>query len=218
VIVGKLLAAADPQVAAEAYQQIDNVLPLAHRFDKLPVPSGLFAAACDRLVVLSELAPRAPGPYAWSPTAAESGRAGSTLEDWFALPWPRPAEIVLPGFHTPAESGLRTGGTGNELFLATSGLMACGARSILISRWPLGGSSTSRLLGEYVQELPFTSAAEAWQRSVQLAGAHPVDPDREPRLTKSGWDDGLQADHPLFWAGYLLVDTGSKPKQDGVRP
>ena len=52
--------------------------------------------------------------------------------------------------------------------------MASGSRSILLSRWPVAGQSTFDLVREYVQELPFVPAAEAWQRSVQLARANPI--------------------------------------------
>jgi CHAT domain-containing protein len=124
----------------------------------------------------------------------------------------------LPGFHTAAETGLRTGGDGNELFLAACGLMASGARSILISRWPMGGQSTLQLSREYVQELPYTSAAEAWQRSVQLVRSAPLETDAEPRLVKGGWDGPLTGDHPLFWAGHLLIDIGSTPKLGEGQP
>jgi hypothetical protein len=42
----------------------------------------------------------------------------------------------------------------------------------------------------------------------------PVDFSREPRLEASSELDGLDASHPFFWSGYLLVDTGSEPKSD----
>jgi hypothetical protein len=192
-------------------------LPHTSRLGDLPAAPALFAATCDRLVVLSDLAANSRGPYSWSPMPAVRGKT-STLEDWLALPWQSPAEIVLPGFHTPAETGLRTGGDGNELFLAACGLMASGARSVLISRWPLGGQSTLQLSCEYVQELPYTSAAEAWQRSVQLVRSTPLEPDAEPRLVKGGWDGLLTGDHPFFWAGHLLIDIGSTPKLGEGRP
>ena len=94
--------------------------------------------------------------------------------------------------------------------------MATGARSILISRWSPAGQSSFDLMREYVQELPYSAAAEAWKRSVELAADRQLDPDLEPRVDKSGWDDSLKADHPFFWAGYVLVDTGSQPKSDAV--
>jgi outer membrane biosynthesis protein TonB len=131
------------------------------------------------------------------------------------LPWPSPGELVLPGFHTPAETGFKRGaGTGNELFLNACALMGTGAHSILLSRWPTAGQATFDLIGEYVQELPFMSAAESWKRSVELAADRQVDPELEPRVDKTGWDEQLKTDHPFFWASHLLIDTGSRPKTD----
>ena len=54
--------------------------------------------------------------------------------------------------------------------------------------------------------------AEAWQRSVFLAREAPLDANREPRLKRPEDIDQVQlADHPFFWAGYLLIDSGSDP-------
>jgi hypothetical protein len=30
--------------------------------------------------------------------------------------------------------------------------------------------------------------------------------------------DGAKTDHPFFWAGYLLVDTGARPESDRPEP
>ncbi len=217
VMVGKMTPGTDVQASADAFDEIRTKLSEATRFDNLPVPSSVFTATCDRMVVLSELEPNPRGPYGWSPTAVERGKAGSGVEDWMALPWQSPAELVLPGFHTPAETGFKRGpGTGQELFLNTCALMATGARSILISRWSPAGKSSFDLMREYVQELPYSSAADAWKRSVELAADRQLVPDLEPRVDKSGWDDNLKADHPFFWAGYVLIDTGSQPKSDAA--
>ena len=116
--------------------------------------------------------------------------------------------MVLPGFHTGAETGLKRGTNGDEIFFAACGLMASGSQSILLSRWPVAGQSTFDLVREYVQELPFVPAAEAWQRSVQLVRSNPIVPELEPRLNAAGAAAELTADPPYFWAGYLLVDLG----------
>ena len=238
VLVGKASEANEPPAGADAGDQILRILPGANRYDELPMPSAIFTAICDRMVVLGDVYPRKGGSgsesvpaeprtpdhsrgtgpslftastYAWAPAALDRGQSGSSLEDWMALPWQSPSELVLPHCHTAAETGLRKGGTGDELSFAACGLMASGARSVLISRWALGGQSTTDLMREYVQELPHLPAAAAWQRSVQLARRNPVDPEAEPRVLKEGWDERITADHPLFWAGYLLLDTGIDP-------
>ena len=95
--------------------------------------------------------------------------------------------------------------------------MASGCRTILLSRWRVGGQSTTDLLREFIQELPHQSAASAWRRSVQLASDRLLDPSLEGRLKPSAAADGLKADHPFFWSGYLLIDTGVTPGDDGEK-
>ena len=36
----------------------------------------------------------------------------------------------------------------------------------------------------------------------------PLDPEQEPRVDGQDTELRATADHPFFWAGYLLVDTG----------
>ena len=51
---------------------------------------------------------RSPIRIPWlASRAAGRGKTGGTLADWLALPWGGPELIVLPGFHTAAEDGLR---------------------------------------------------------------------------------------------------------------
>jgi hypothetical protein len=180
---------------------------------KLSFPAATFASTFDRLVVLADLAPAERSPYNLNPLQIETNKPGGTLSDWMLLPFPSPDQIVLPGFHTPAEDGLRRGGTGDEVFLTVCGLMATGSRSILLSRWRVGGQSTFDLMREYVQELPHVSAASAWRRSVQLRRKNLIDPASEPRVKVTAGAEAFPAEHPFFWAGYMLVDTGSEPAE-----
>ncbi|MFV1968263.1 MAG: CHAT domain-containing protein [Pirellulaceae bacterium] len=216
VVRGRLFPHDDDDVANDAVARmrtvIDGVTDLAA---SLPVPSGLLAPFCQRLVVLTDIDDGARGAYDWSPMQLDRGKSGSTLANWMTLPWGGPEQIVLPGFHTPAESGLKRGGSGDEVFLAACGLMATGSRTILLSRWRSGGKTNYDLVREFVQELPFGSAAEAWQRAVQVVGDDEIVVEREPRVNADGLDVGVKADHPFFWAGYLLIDTGGKRKDEG---
>jgi tetratricopeptide (TPR) repeat protein len=171
------------------------------------VPSAILTSTFDRLVVLADNEDSDKQPLGWSPLTLDAGKPGSSVADWLQLPLAGVDQFILPGFHTPAEFGLKRGGTGDEVFLAVCGLMAGGGRTILLSRWRVGGQSTIDLMREFIQELPHESAASAWRRSVQLAGDRLLDPSQEGRI-KSSRPDGLKADHPFFWSGYLLVDTG----------
>jgi hypothetical protein len=125
---------------------------------------------------------------------------------------------VITGLPTAAETSLKgprrgdaaTTLPGNELFQSVCALMASGARTVLVSRWRTGGQMNLQLVREFVQELEYAPADEAWQRSVLLAWETPLDATQEPRLKRL--KEGVEppgANHPFFWAGYLLVDTGT---------
>ena len=70
---------------------------------------------------------------------------------------------------------------------------------------------------EFVAQLPHTTAADAWQRSVLLTAGSPIDIEREPRVSLNQ-DLGLKATHPFFWSGYMLVDTGVDPTREPPKP
>jgi hypothetical protein len=98
--------------------------------------------------------------------------------------------------------------------------MANGAKTILLTRWRTSGRTNFELVREFIQELPHESAEDAWRRAVVLTRETPIDPQREPRLKRA---DGEQtkpptAEHPFFWGGYLLVDTGTKPDAEDALP
>ncbi len=214
LVAGRMHVGADVQIAARAADEIVEVLPGSQRLTSAPVaPSNLFAANLDRLVVLSELDQNRP-PYGWSPLQFDRGTRGADLESWLNLPWHGPAQIVLPGFRSAADTELKTTALGDDIFLPVCALMASGASNILLSRWPVGGQSTFDLIREYVQELPYTSAARAWRRSVLLAARNPIDPMQEPKLRMVSVTDEVRATHPFFWASYLLIDTGTQPAND----
>jgi hypothetical protein len=201
----------DGLAEADAADDIGRVAKNVDTLSSLPAPSNLLVSSYDRLVVLADLEQRSRGIYDWAPMYFDRGKAGSTLGNWFALPWQRPAEIVLPGFRSLAATGLKRGGNGDDVFLAACGLMATGAKTVLLSRWPVGGQSTFDLVREFVQELPYEAAASAWRRSVQLTAGNVLDPELEPRVNAAGLKEDLRTNHPYFWAGYVLVDNGNDP-------
>lgn len=171
----------------------------------------LAATTSGRLIVLDILPLDGKAPYDWSPLGVDRGDQESTLADWLTLPWPVPREVLLPGFHTAAEFSLKSGSitaNGQELFLSTMALASAGARTVVLSRWRTGGATTRDELREFVQELPFTSPAEAWQRSQLLCMRNPLNPANEPRLNWKSRDPPPRAEHPFFWAAPLLMDCG----------
>jgi CHAT domain len=178
---------------------------------ELPASSALLTVAADRLIVLADGDDVERSPWGWSPLVVDSGKPGGTLADWLQLPLGGAEQVILPAFHTAAETGLKRGGSGDEMFLAVCGLMGSGCRTALLSRWRVGGQSTADLMREFVQELPHESAPAAWRRSVQVAAARPLEPAAETRVRMTPAGNALTADHPFFWSGYLLVDRGQFP-------
>lgn len=218
VITGKIFPGQDEQVTADAFDDIRGSLPNSDRFhERLPAPSSYVKAVCDRVIVLADLDEKSMTPYGWSPLALDRGKPGGSLLNWQALPWGKADQVILPIFHTPAEGALARGATGNDPFLASCALMATGTRSVLLSRWVVGGQTTYDLVREYAQELPFSSAAAAWQRSVHLAVSNPLDPTLEPRVNPAGVGM-IKARHPFFWAGYMVIDTGGQPANEEAAP
>ncbi|MGD9648525.1 MAG: CHAT domain-containing protein [Pirellulales bacterium] len=218
VITGKLFPRDPLDTAVAVADQFARVLPDTIAVEQRPeAPDDAFGSLFRRLVVLDERAPGPRGPLDWSPITADAGSRGESLLSWSQLPWRGPEQLVLPGFHTAAENSLRDQDAaldGQELFLASTSLMAGGARTVLLSRWRVAGQSAFDLAREFSQELPYTSASEAWQRAVMLTRSAPLDPALEPRLDAAAGDPQLRGEHPFFWAGYLLLDTGAGPETD----
>jgi hypothetical protein len=203
--------------AEDRTAQLANLQAAVTNFIELPAPppatSPVVASVLDTLVVLDEFDIERDEPLAWSPLPG--GRNNGDLGAWLNLPRIGPQRLVFAGAHTIAEKGgkaprRRNDGTppGGELFLASCGLMSSGAQTILLSRWRVGGLSTLEIIREFVQELPRTSAADAWQRSVEVAKELPLELTMEPRIKLKDPSIAPTAAHPFFWAGYLLVDCG----------
>ncbi len=213
VVTGKLFPRDDEAIAGSAFDTIRAHLAGSERLSsKLPAPSSLVSSVCDQLIVLDEIESDGDTLYSWSPMQLDQGKPGSTLASWLALPWDGPDQIVVPGFHTPAADGLKNGGSGDEIFLNICGLMSTGTRTILLSRWRTGGQTSFDLTREFVQQLSRLPAAKAWQRSIQLTRIGDLDPEIEPRFKSTNLETIAKGDHPFFWSGYLLVDTGSDPR------
>ena len=217
LVVGKILPRADGSGGKSLVEKLQATLPGTEIIAKPPFGSS--AVLCEqwnRLIVWDDIEGAEKGPYAWSPAQVDRGRAGSTLADWMELPWGAPDQILLPGFHTAAEANLRRGAVGYEIFLSLCGLMSTGTRTVLLSRWNVGGPSAASLVQEFARELPHETAAAAWQRSVNLLQASELDASLEPRLKSTAEDGFILGEHPFLWAGYLLVDTGASPNRTAL--
>jgi CHAT domain-containing protein len=97
-------------------------------------------------------------------------------------------------------------------------LVAAGAETLVLSRWNVGGRVSINLGLEFLRDQPIDtsmgsppSAAERWQRAVDLVTNEQPDFDREPRLQVKGSAVLPDAQHPFFWSGFALIDCGVIP-------
>ena len=217
VVLGKMYPRDEPQAVQAEFDRLKKIVPHAEALKgPLPAASPLYASLFDGIVVFDEVnggTNSDKGHYEWNPIPLDRVKNSGTLAQWFSLPWKSPTTFILPGFRTPAESALKQigAGTGNEMFLSICGLMSTGSRTVLVSRWRTGGETSYDLVRQFIQELPYASAADAWQRSVQMLIQTPLDLNREPRVKRSPGGDSVTGRNPFFWAGYLLADTGWSP-------
>jgi len=222
VVVGKLYPRDADAVAQAAFEQLAGAVAGAVAIrTPSPAPSSIYGTLFQRLIVLDDLVLSEQDPYGWILAPVDRGKAGATLADWLALPWGGPDVVILPGFHTAAEDALKRlhrGAPGSEVFLSVCGLMANGSRTLLLSRWRTGGQTSFDLVREFAQELPHTSASDAWQRAVLLTMDSRVTFAAEPRIKHGLTNETPKANHAFFWAGYMLVDSGAAPEKAEEQP
>ncbi len=175
-------------------------------------PSALLAATLDQLLVWHLSDEKTNHALDFSPWQVDAGTSGSDLRSWIMLPWNGVDQVILSGVSSGMEGSSRNKADGSELFLVTTCLMASGSRTVLISRWRVGGQSCLDLTREFLVGLGKQSAAKAWQRSVDLFTDSELNQAAEPRIQEKVLDQPLKANHPFFWSGYLLVDSGSDPE------
>ena len=213
VVLGQLFPRDDVELAGQQLTEMQSLMEgLRPLSDKPLAPTGLLRANWDRLLVLDDVDTGGQGPFKWTPASVDHGKPHTSLQRWMELPWGGPTEVYLPGFHTDAETGLRQSSLGDEIYLSLTGLMASGARTIILSRWRTGGQVSFDLMREYLQELPNSTPDTAWQRTVQLVRGTQIDPSWEPRIRlPQDATETLTAEHPFFWSGYILCDRGTLP-------
>ena len=203
----------------EAIQNLEQVVIGPVRLPTpLPEPGYLVAPLLDGLVSLDDIDRRDGPASGWWPLPRARNEANDVMS--FGLPYGGPDRIVITGFATEAEQGLkssrrsggRRGRPGEEVFQSLCDMMADGARTILLTRWRTGGRTNLDLVREFLRELPQSRATDAWQRACLLARESPLDASQEPRLKRLDETaaEPPRADHPFFWAGYLLIDTSPR--------
>ena len=165
VVLGKLHPHDDAANVQAEFTQLQKVVPHAVAIKGLPAGGGtaspVYASLFDGLLVYDDLSLAGEkgeksseknaekngekgardSHYEWSPMPLDHAKGAGSLAQWFSLPWKSPTELILPGFHTPAESGLKqlSNSSGNDMFLSVCGLMSTGSRTLLMGRWKRTG-------------------------------------------------------------------------------
>ena len=216
VVCGKMMSRDSVDVSLEAVGRFTRsgvknlaVMQADEKQSSLPASATAFASQIQQLVVLDDI-PISP-PLAWSPFK----QTRTPVQSWLSLPWGGPSLVVLPGFHTPAESSLRNiPGNGDDLFMSSMLLQACGAKTVLISRWRTGGRVSYDLTEQFLLQLAERPAAAAWRQAILEVGSNPINLDEEPRVRKDTRNPVAEppiANHPFFWSAFMLVDRGESP-------
>lgn len=222
VVLGRLYPRDEETTVRSEFAMLQQIVPDAVALDaSLPTEANLYVSLIDRLYVFDDITSSGDGPYAWSPIQLPPNPRASTIDTWLNLPLAGPDLVVLPGFHTAAENGLKTVDRemeGQHVFLSVCGLMATGARTVLLSRWRTGGQTSYELVREFARELPHTTAADAWQRSIEFVWNQEINPGAEPRVDVGNAGSAPKSDHPFFWAGYLLIDSGAPSRGEDEDP
>lgn len=172
-------------------------------------PTSLLGDKVGHLLVASPRAVNPASPLLMSPAPYDQSSPYGTLAAWLRFPVQGPKSVVLCGLRTPV--GMGQMGTGDEIFTTLCALHASGVRSVMLSRWAVGGESTATAMRELVQELPFTGMNAAWARARAVLRSAELNPAGEPLLMKAEHSlEGLTGDQPLFWAGYLVSSPNAE--------
>lgn len=190
--------------------------------------SALAAALCETFVVFDELP--IDSPVGARPLLAGGpDRAAATVSftDWLGAPAKRPGCLILADVETAAVGATAAGRGGEELFEATTDLLAAGARRGLVSRWRMAGATSIDLIGEFLLALdesspagsdhPAAPGAASWRRAVDIVSREVPDGTAEPRIRQDAEHPLVDSSAPLLWAGYLLVEPG-EPHPPGAAP
>jgi tetratricopeptide (TPR) repeat protein len=225
-VYGKLVSKDSPEAALNAIDRyvkagIQHLIPMpAITNEPFPSSASAFAAQIKQLLILDDIPIPANGlPLSWSPFNADRAKLKNSVASWLTLPWGGPELIILPGFHTPAEFSLKSPRSGSkpilngeDLFLSAMTLQACGAQTILLSRWRTGGRASYDLVEEFLKNYSRMASAESWRQAVMTVGGEALHLDEEPRVRTEAGVEPPMANHPFFWGAFMLIDSGDVPE------
>jgi hypothetical protein len=193
----------DPEQNETMIKSLLDVIGQPVRLPQTPmIPTSLLEANVGHLVIAATRSSEKDTLLTSIATYDRDSPYG-TLAAWMRFPLQVPRSVVLFGMRTPVDQGQM--GSGEEIFMTLCALHVSGVRSVLLSRWAVGGESSAIALRELVQELPFAGLNSSWARARSVLRQSELNPESEPLLIKSEHArQGLTGDQPLFWAGYLL--------------
>ena len=201
----KFFAPRKPEINQAIVQSLADSVNDSLRLPKdLDVSTNLLADSVGHLLIAAPTIPGSDNPFATVVAPHDRGNPAGTLAAWMRFPAKVPASVLLPGLRTGAGTGQL--GTGDEIFMTVCALQASGVRSVMLSRWIVGGESSSIVLNEFLQELPFSGMHASWQRARAMLRRSELSPTEEPMLTQAEHDiENLSGNEPFFWASYMVV-------------
>ncbi len=185
--------------------------------------SAVFATEFDKMLIFADLKNDDAESYKLFPLALDYGMKNSTLGHWFYLPYGAPRLVILSGMHTQCEGLAKKSKRkasasaktpvavpGQELFLTSMAFLANGSDTVILPRWRLEGNSPAVLSALFLAQLEKSeTASEAWRKAVLRFAGEEISITSEPRIGKNNEIERVSATHPFFWAGNLLIDSGS---------
>ncbi|MDR0336802.1 MAG: CHAT domain-containing protein [Planctomycetaceae bacterium] len=225
-IYGKLVSKDSSEVALNAIDRyakagIQHLIPMpAASNEPFPASASAFVTQIKQLLVLDDISiPPNSLPLGWSPFNADKTKLKNSVASWLTLPWGGPELVILPAFHTPAEFSLRVSRhsaksvlNGEDLFLSAMVLQACGAKTILVSRWRTGGRASYDLVEQFLKNYSAMPSAESWRQAIMTVGGEVLHLDEEPRVRTEVTAEPPMANHPFFWGAFMLIDCGEVPE------
>jgi hypothetical protein len=199
----------DAEANALHLKTVVSALQLVQTLPGQPaIATSSLGESVGRLVVFGVVIPNIKDLSVTTPGLYDATSPEGTIASWLRFPSLVPSQVILPGYRTAGASPSL--GDGREIFWVLTAMHCSGVRNVLLSRWPVGGESTSLLFKEFLQELPYDDTHMAWHRAVESLRNASLDPTSEPLLSgKDAEIQDLTGKTPLFWAGYLLDASGA---------
>ncbi|MEE2827302.1 MAG: CHAT domain-containing protein [Planctomycetota bacterium] len=225
VVTERLHPKGEAEWSGAQFDELQKAIPSAAAFaERMKIPSNLIGSVSDEMIVWADLKqPSKGGVLGLLPVQIDQGKEGSTLAGWMSLPLEGPEHIILPGYTSGGAAGSRSRGNGQDLFQLVCGLLASGSRTILISRWRVGGENSLTQTRDYATRLHDQRPLDAWTDSVKDSKQQELNLEQEPRIKPEKLDQPILADHPFFWAGMMLVEvpndkTANSPADPSADP